>query len=82
MIIKKKLKYINYLDKNNLYSYAISKYLPMDKFKCLDPAKINLDKYDDLSLKDCILEVNLEDPIEFYKMQHVFPLATDKAEIT
>ena len=50
------------MEKNNLYSYAMSKSLPMGGFKWLDPAKFNLDKYDNNSLRDFILEVHLEYP--------------------
>ena len=52
---KKPTTYITYLDKNNLYGYAMSKPLPTVCFKCLNPAKFNLDKYDNDSLRGCIL---------------------------
>ena len=75
------MKYITYLDKNNLYGYAMSKPLPMGEFKWLYPAKFNLDKYDDDSLRGCVLEVDLEYPKELHKWHNDYPLAPDKLEI-
>ena len=57
---KKPTKYITYLDKNNLYGYAMSKYLPTGGLKRLDLAKFNLYKYDDVSLRGFALKVDLE----------------------
>ena len=44
---KKLTKYIICLDKNSLYSYAMSKSLLTGRIKCLDPAKFNWDKNND-----------------------------------
>ena len=49
------MAYITYLDKTSLYGYVMSKPLPTVRFKWLDPAKFNLDKYDDDSLRGCVL---------------------------
>ena len=38
----------------------MSKSLPTGEFKWSDPTKFNLDKYDDDSLRDCVLGVDLE----------------------
>ena len=65
---KKPTKYITYVVKNNLYAFAISKHLPMGGFKWLDPAKCNLDKYDNDSLRGCLLEVDLEYPKGLQKL--------------
>ena len=62
------------MDKNNLYSYAMSKSLPMGGFKWLDPAKFNLDKYDNNSLRDFILEVHLEYPKELHELHNDYQL--------
>ena len=59
---KRPTKYITYLDKNNLYGYAMSKSLPTGGFKLLDPAKFNLDKYDNDNLRGCVLKIDLEYP--------------------
>lgn len=55
------MKYIAYLDKYNLYSYAMSKFLSTVRFKDLDPAKSDLYQYNDDSLKVSVLEVDLEE---------------------
>ena len=34
---KQELKHITWLDANNLYGYAMSKFLPTSIFKCIDP---------------------------------------------
>ena len=44
---KNSTKCITYLDKKNLYGYAMSKPFPSGVFKWLDPAKFNLNKYGD-----------------------------------
>ena len=40
---KQESKHI-YLDANNLYAYAISKCLPITRFKWIDPKELDLDK--------------------------------------
>ena len=40
---KNPTKYFTYLDKNNLYGYAMSKSPPTGEFKWLDPAKVSED---------------------------------------
>ena len=39
---KQDSKHIIYLDANNLYDYAMSKFLPTSGFKWIDPKKFNL----------------------------------------
>ena len=40
------------------------KFLPMSGFKWIDPAKLNLGKYDDNSSRGCILEADFQYPKE------------------
>ena len=61
---KQESKHIIYLDANNLYGYAMSKFLPTSGFKWIDPKKSLLNKYTRNSLKGCALEVDLEYPKE------------------
>ena len=61
---KQESKHIIYLDANNLYGYAMSKFLPTSGFKWIDPKKFLLNKYTRNSLKGCALEVDLECPKE------------------
>ena len=70
-----------YLDANNLYGYAMSKFLPTSGFKWIDPEEFDLNKYTSNSLKGCILEVDLEYPKELRELHSDYPLAPDKIEI-
>ena len=56
---KQRSKHFIYLDINNLYSYAMSKFLPRSGFKWADPEKFELNKYISNSSKGCIPEVVL-----------------------
>ena len=40
--IKQESKHIIYLDANNLYGYAMSKFLPTSGFKSMDPKEFDL----------------------------------------
>ena len=55
---------IMYLHANNLYGYAMSKFLPTSGFKGIDPKEFDLNKYTSNSLKGCVLGVDLEYPKE------------------
>ena len=57
-------KHIIYLDTNNLYGYAMSKFLPTSGFRWIDPKEFDFNKYTNNSLKGCVLEVDLEYPKE------------------
>ena len=70
-----------YFDKNNLKSYAMSKSLPRDGFKWLDPAKFSLDRYNDNSFRGCVLEHDLEYPKEVQGLHNDYPLPQHKLEI-
>ena len=48
-------KYVIYLDRNNLYGYAMSKFLPTSGFKGIDPEDFDLNKYNSNSSKGCVL---------------------------
>ena len=61
---KQESKCIIYLDINNLYGYAMSKFLPTSGFKWIDPKEFDLNKYASNSSKGCVLEVDLEYPKE------------------
>ena len=42
---KQESKHIIYLDANNLYAYAMSKFLPTSVFKQINPKEFDLNKY-------------------------------------
>ena len=54
------LKHVIYLDMNNLYSYAMSKFLPTSGFKWIDLKEFDMNKYTSNSSKECVFEVYLE----------------------
>ena len=78
---KQESKHIIYLEANNLYGYAMSKYLPRNGFKWIDPNDFDLNKYTSNSSKGCVLEVDLESPKELRELYNDYPLALDKLEI-
>ena len=45
---------------NNLYGYAMSKFLPASGFKWIDPKEFDLNKYSSNNSKGYDLEVDLE----------------------
>ena len=78
---KQESKHIKYLDANNLYGYAMSKFLPTNDFKWIDPKELELNKCTSNSSKGCVLEVGLEYSKELFKSHNDYPLDPDKIEI-
>ena len=73
--------YIQYLDANNLYGWAMSQPLPTGGFKWVDvkPEEIN-----DLSKRDgigYILEVDVKYPTEIHKSHDELPFMSERIEI-
>ncbi|KAL4083440.1 hypothetical protein QTP88_028756 [Uroleucon formosanum] len=71
--------FLQYLDANNLYGWAMSKYLPTGDFKWVD----NVNNFDvmnisDKSCKGYILEVDLSYPKELHDIHSDFPLAPER----
>ena len=61
---KTRIKDIKYVDVNNLYSYALFKFLPTSGFKWIDPKELHLNKYTRNYSNGCVLEVDLGYPKE------------------
>ena len=74
-------KHIIYLNANNLYGQAMSKFLTARGFKRIDPKELDLNKYTSNSSKEFVLEVDLEYPKELQKSYNDYRLAQDKVEI-
>ena len=74
-------KHIIYLDGNNLYGYAMSRFLPKCIFKWIDPKEFDFNKHNSNSLKECVLEVDLEYPKELRELHNDYLLAPDKIVI-
>ena len=78
---KQESKHIIYLDRNNIYGYALSKFLIAGGFEWIDPKEFDLNGYSSNSSAGCVLEVNLEYTIELHVLRNNYPLAVDKVEI-
>ena len=75
--------FIIYLDKNNLYGWSMSEYLPYEKFEWLE----NINKFDVMSINGksdtgYILEVDLKYPKELHELHNDYPLAPEKLALT
>ena len=69
-------KYIQYLDANNLYGWAMSKPLPTHGFKWMKDNELNV-----WEKTPCILEVDLEYPKELHDLHNDYPLAPEQIEV-
>ena len=70
---KEPFKYIQYLDANNLYGWAMSKPLPTHGFKWM-----KVDELETWELHSCILEVDLEYPKSLHDLHNDYPLAPEQ----
>ena len=59
----------------------MSKFLPANGFKQIDPKEFDFNKYTSNSSKGCVLEVDLKYPKELRELHSYYPLAPDKTEI-
>ena len=62
---KKPSTFITYLDKNNLYSWSMSEYLPYGEFEWLK--NVDVDSINEKSDIGYFLEVDLEYPDELHE---------------
>ena len=68
--------YIQYLDANNLYGWAMSKPLPTHDFKWMKDNELNV-----WEKTPCILEVDLEYPKELHDLHNDYPLAPEQIKV-
>ena len=68
--------YISYLDANNLYGWAMSRKLPTDGFQWMSPWQLEYWMY-----HTCIVEVDLEYPLDLHDLHSDYPLAPDHLRI-
>ena len=66
---------------NNLYDYAISKFLPTCIFKWLNPEDFDSKKYSSNTSRECVLETDLECSKESNELHNAYPLVSDKINI-
>ena len=74
----KRSTFITYLDKNNLYGWAMSEYLPYPEFEWVK----NVDELEIMPSNEksdvrYILEVDLQYPEELHKLHNDYPLAPE-----
>ena len=69
-------KYIQYLDANNLYGWAMSKPFPTHGFKWMKTSELET-----WELHSCILEVDLEYPKELHDLHNDYPLAPEQIKV-
>ena len=74
--------FITYLDKNNLYGWAMSKYLPYREFGWVK----NVNNFDVMSISEksdtgYFSKVNLEYPDESHELHHDYSLAPEKLAV-
>ena len=78
------LSYIQYLDANNLYGWAISKKLPVNGFKWIDNNEINeefIKNYDENNDKGYIFEVDVKYPKRFHDLHSDLPFLSEQMEV-
>ena len=79
--------YIQYLDANNLYGWALSQNLPVNGFKWLDSDKINeineefIKNYNENDNKGYILEVDVKYLKRLHKLHSDLPFLPERMEI-
>ena len=82
--INEESSYIQYLDANNLYGWAMSKKLPVNGFKWLDSNKINkefIKNYNENDKKGYILEVDVKYPKKLHDLHSDLPFLPERMEI-
>ena len=80
----KKSKFIQYLDANNLYGWAMSQYLPTHGFKWI--RDLTMEKVHKMLLsknnkKGFVFEVDLEYPHDLWKTHNDYPLAPELMKV-
>ena len=79
--------YIQYLDANNLYGWAMSKKLPVNGFRWLDSHKINemneefIKNYNENDKKGYIFEVDVRYPKRLHDLHSDLPFLPERIEI-
>ena len=76
--------YIQYLDANNLYGWAMSKKLPINGFKWIDNNEINEDfikNYDENNDKGYIFEIDVKYPKRLQELHSDLPFLPERMEI-
>ena len=76
---KKQSTFISYLDMNNLYGWALSEYLPYERFKLLK----NIDESDVMSINEKnLIGYFLEYSDKLHKLNNDYPLDSEKLSVS
>ena len=83
---KEESSYIQYLDANNLYDWAMSKKLPVNRFKWIETAEpvINEDfikNYDENNDKGYIFEADVKYPKRLHELHSDLPFLSERMEV-
>ena len=79
--LEEETSFIQYLDANNLYGWAMSQALPVGNFQWLDEDEIyTYTKYPEW-IRSCTLEVGLEYPDELHDLHSDYPLAPENVMV-
>ena len=76
--------YIQYLEANNLYGWAMSKKLPVNGFKWIDNNEINekfIKNYNENDNKGYILEVDIKYPKRLHELHSDLPFLSERMKI-
>lgn len=77
--------FIMYLDANNLYGWAMSKFLPVKGFHWVDDGRVMDAEWVESIAEDAaigyFLEVDLEYPIELHEAHNEYPMAPEKLKV-
>jgi len=75
-------KFIQYLDANNLYGWAMLQTLPLNNFEWMTENDLSdWRKFSDEDGKGCILEVDLEYPKELHNLHNDLPLVPERVVV-
>ena len=78
----KQSTFITYLDKNNLYGWSMSEYLPYKEFEWVENVDgFNVNSINEKSEIGYFLEVDLEYPDELHELHNDYPLAPEKLAV-
>ena len=78
---EKESAYIEYLDANNLYGYAMSQSLPVGNFQWLSQEDIHTYTKNPEQTRFCTLEVDLEYPKELHNLHNNYLLAPENVKV-
>ena len=73
-------KYIEYLDANNLYGWAMRENLPVRDFQWMSEEELRAGDWEH-SRVPCILEVDLEYPKDLHDLHNDYPLAPERITV-